>query len=532
MSRAEAVCVGQQSSGWSKAISLLELRRFQLITLLLWAFFMNREGVRVPNGNEYVYLLYFYKAWHPNFLANDWTFQETTAGHAVFNLALGWLTVIFSLETAAWIGRFSVWTALFIGLLRLGSHYRIPSWGVWAGIVLWLVQRQAPVVMEWMIGTFEAKCVAYICLVFAIDAALRSRNLLAGLLCGIAFSFHTAVGLWGGVALGAAVIFHNRPQEALRFCIAALLFGLPGLVSSLPLVFGPHAINAQESQFIVQVFAPACLDPLNVPRIWFALLPALVLFSYCFTRWTSNSRSMRMLFCFELFLSLFFLFGLLARIENRFDLVQLYPLRVFSVFVLLLFYWQVAEIIFCLVKPLESASRLRRPVLFITFGSILLLAIPSPLLELKDVLQRHANRIAEISGTKISPARNEDVSFREAALWIQQNTPIDDVVIAPPWRSDAFYFTNRPLIASWHAPRYDAITEWKHRIEDLAGDVTTENDSPDNMGTEQRLYYLHLSVKQIRSLSDRYHARWLISSASYPFSPVYQTADFNVYKLR
>ena len=68
------------------------------------------------------------------------------------------------------------------------------------------------------------------------------------------------------------------------------------------------------------------------------------------------------------------------------------------------------------------------------------------------------------------------------------------------WRSDGFYFTKRPLIANWHAPRYDAIFEWKKRIEDLAGDVTVNNDCPTDMGSVQRAHYLSLTSTQAVTL--------------------------------
>ena len=171
-------------------------------SLMAFALVLNREGDRFPTGNEFVYLLYFFKAYHPAYLAGDWTFKEPTAGHAIFNYALGWLTLLMPLRAATWLGRVVCWLAGYFGLFRVGRHFRIPPWAVWVGILLWLLQRQSPVTGEWMIGSFEAKVIAYPCLLFAIDAALRDRVLLAGILSGIAFSFHSAVGMWGGAALG------------------------------------------------------------------------------------------------------------------------------------------------------------------------------------------------------------------------------------------------------------------------------------------------------------------------------------------
>ncbi len=165
----------------NKILRLLNNRWLLIASLLLFALVLNREGDRMPTGNEFVYLLYFFKAWHlSTYLPTDWTFQEPTAGHAVFNYTTGWLTRLVSLTSAAWAGRLCSWVATCIGLFRLGRHYKIPPWAVWGGIVLWLLQRQSTVTGEWMIGSFEAKVIAYPCLLFAIDAALSGRNILAG----------------------------------------------------------------------------------------------------------------------------------------------------------------------------------------------------------------------------------------------------------------------------------------------------------------------------------------------------------------
>ena len=179
-----------------------------MVTLMTFALLLNREGDRVPSGNEFIYLLYFFKRWHPKFLSTDWTFQEPTAGHAVFNYTTGWLTLIMNLEAAAWVGRVLCWFGVFAGLLRLGRNFKIPSCAIWAGILLWLMEGQSMVTQEWMVGTFEAKCIAYICLLFSIDAALNGKLLRAGILCGLAFSFHSAVGMWAGMSLGVAVLTH------------------------------------------------------------------------------------------------------------------------------------------------------------------------------------------------------------------------------------------------------------------------------------------------------------------------------------
>ncbi len=160
---------------WKPLAAVRDNPAVQIALLCLYALLCNRDGSRVPASNELVYLLYVYRAWHPHFLEGDWTFLEPTAGHSVFNHAVGWLTLVMPLEWLGWIGRLSCWALAFVGILRVGRHFKLPSWAVFLGVALWLLERQSFVSLEWVIATFEAKCIAYIFLFFAIDAGLRGR---------------------------------------------------------------------------------------------------------------------------------------------------------------------------------------------------------------------------------------------------------------------------------------------------------------------------------------------------------------------
>lgn len=537
MSQIASIQIAPRRSAFESIAALINSRSFQLMTLLSYAFFLNREGVRVPSGNELVYLLYVYKAWHPHFMAGDWTFLEPTAGHGFFNLASGWLTLLMPLEWAAWVGRFACWVLSFIGLLRLGRHFQIPSWGIWLGVLLWMVQRQAlPTTpwTEWIVGSFEAKCPAYICLIFALDAALRQRPVLAGLLAGLAFSFHSAVGMWGGVAIGWAIVTHLPMRKSALFCAAAIATALPGLLSSLPLVTGSHAINPTEAQFLVTRALPLCLDPFAMEWPYVALLVLMLLFGWQYRR-QRGGQTASMLFQFQLALAACFEFGFVARALGRFDLVKLYPMRVFAVLTMLFFFWQ-------LIWVASQALKLRRhnaPALLVTsLGLVIFLGLPSPVARVAAAVAAHL----QSRGWTVNPAGiaadadlDSTTDFRAAASWIAQNTACDDLVIAPPWRADAYYFIRRPLVANWHAYRYDAMTAWRKRIESLAGDLShlKANDPPTgDMDLVCRSHYRSLSTADITGLQYTYNAGWIITTGKYPFPLVFSSPTYKVYHLQ
>jgi hypothetical protein len=505
-------------------------------SLLLFALLLNREGDRFPTGNEFVYLLYFWKAWHHGFLASDWTFKETTAGHAIFNVALGWLTLPFSLRTVTWTGRVVSWVATLIGLFRLGRHYKIPPWGVWLGILLWLLQKQSPpnVTGEWMIGSFEAKVVAYPCLLFAIDAALSERTLLAGVLCGIAFSFHSAVGMWGGAALGFMVLTHSPFRKTVLFSLAAIVFSLPGLITSWGLVFGDKAITADGAKYLTTVALTDCFDPYTFSHTWMVVLAILPFFTWLHARWRSGDSRIHQLLIFEIALFVFFAFGIFARAVGRFDWLELYSMRVYAVFALLLFFWQAISVALSCAPSFIGPYRAPRRLLL--FGILLFLSMPSPLLCLRDMLATHLVRYLHPYRDIQNRARGYDADFIQCAKWIAQNTPETDVVIAPPWFNEGYYFINRPLIANWHAPRYDKLTEWKARIESMVGDTSHLNPDLAIYGEMDPGAWVHYAtlppeqVARIQHMNDP-AAKWLVTTGRYAYPAAFTAGGYTVYQL-
>ena len=502
-------------------------RGLQFAGLMAFALVLNREGLRVPAGNEWVYLLYFFKAYHRQFLHADWTLQETTAGHAVFNYATGWLTLLMPLGVAAWVGRAACWAGAFVGLLRLGRHYRLPQWAVGLGVLVWMMQKQSIVTDDWVVGSFEAKCVGYVALVFALDAALGRRTLLAGALCGVAFSFHTAVGMWGGAAVGVAVLLDGPVRQTVKFSAATVLFALPGLFTSLPLVFGSHAISADDAKFWVTLALPSCLDPAAFPVGWIVVLGGLAAFAGWHARLFPGDRAVRFLAAFQLAAAAAFAFGLLARLVGRFDWVELFPLRVYAVLSPLLFFWQVAGL---LLRP-----DARRSVPAIVTAVALFVALPSPVWSTWDLLAMHLGKLREIATHDYRPTTDDDLAFRSAAAWVAANTPADAVVIAPPWRSDTYYTLRRPLIANFHTPRYDRMAEWRQRLAALGGDLshlTVADEAAGDMGQPARDFYDRLSPAAVADLRHRYGGDFLVTRGRYAYPARFTAGGYTVYDLR
>jgi lysylphosphatidylglycerol synthetase-like protein (DUF2156 family) len=174
--------------------------QFFICLAVLFLFALVLYGKPVPHTNEFNYLLRLEKLAHPHILAVDWTFSRSADEHWLFNRVFSLLAFALPLEAVGWIGRIASWLVLFVGLLLIGKRWEIPLWQITVSIFLWLAFDQAFIVGESMIAGFEAKVVAYVCLLFALDGFLREKTFLPAALLGLTFSFHPAVGLWGGLA--------------------------------------------------------------------------------------------------------------------------------------------------------------------------------------------------------------------------------------------------------------------------------------------------------------------------------------------
>jgi hypothetical protein len=491
-----------------------------LLLLICVALVLNREGQRVPGGNEKTYLLYIYKAWHPDFLAGDWTFQEPTAGHPVFNYLAGWPTLHMSLETVGWIGRFFCWTLTFIALLRIGSFFRIPRWVVTSMILIWMFQRQAFIASEWIIGTFEAKSVAYVCLLFAIDFALRKQLILPAILTGLAFTFHTEIGLWGGAAIGLAFATMNPWKKTVVFAAIAAVFAVPGIVTALPLMLAQRSLSAADAQYMVTVELPFHLNPDIYGKGKIVLLLLMLLFNFLHARANPKDDALRFLVRFQIFTAIFLIMAIGLGKLHLYSLMISFPSRVFAVLILLFFLWHVSAA-YVHRREMETS-----PVL-VVLGVFIVLCIPSPMMKLQS-----------LAADQLPKWRPQQDDFADAARWVRDHTSVNTVVIAPPWRADGFYLTHRSLIAAWHTPRFDATGQWRQRIESLVGDLSqmeVEDNLEGLLDQRARDFYAHLSEADLAKIAHTDypgHDAVVISTANYNLPLLKQCGTYAVYRLK
>jgi hypothetical protein len=486
--------------------------------LFAYVLVLNREGAFVPSNNESLYLLQLAKFWNPNFLSNDWTFSGSLSSHFFFNFVFGPFTLLFPLDVVGWIGRILSWSLILVAFLQLGKHFRIPLWMITVSLLFWLFYGQSIVAGEWILGTFEAKCIAYALLLFSLNGFIQQRLIWPSILLGLAFSFHPLIGLWGALAVGLSLIVLRHPVAVLiKFGTYTALFALPGLIPLLMASLNGEPQSTEALRFVALVVMPYHFDPLYFAssKLLLLLLGILLCFNWLHFRLEGNSHALRFLICFQAFLGVFFILGFLARSTNNYELLMFMPWRLFSVLLPLFFF-------FHLMSALHNCCSIKAGKVLVLVGFLALASFGNPVTLFADRVIDHYEKWTR-----------QEEDWEKAFKWIANNTPTDSIVISPPWRGESFYLTRRAQVASWWVPRVDRLAEWRQRLESVAGDVSNVTPGTTKARLEHMAHhYNHLTATNIESLVDKYRAGYLVSSATYGYPVLFHSGIYRVYLLK
>ena len=492
---------------WTK---LKENVWLHLAILFFVAFIFN--GKTVPFSNEYSYLLQLVKTYNSDFLLNDITFSTPPSERWFFNHIFGIFTLFLSIEVIGWVGRIVCWIILLWQLLRLGKRWEIPLWLISLSIFLWLCFEQSVVADEWIIGAFEAKCIAYICLLFALDKFCDKEYILPSILLGLTFSFHPLVGLWGiSATILALIICRWDFKKVFKITFIAAIFSLPGLIPLMLAKFNGASPSMETLKFLELVVFPYHFDSFDWARSNILLLGFFLTFCLFVVFQNKTDEKLKFLNSFLAVLGLFFAIGIVLRFFERFDLLEFMPTRLFPVFALLFFF-------FALSKAFQD-KLYKNPVFIIIFAGILFLFVwTNPLFRTVDQVKRTYG------------AWNKELDdTAKSFIWLKENTPNGTIVIAPPWRCDFWYLSERAEVISYCQPTYTNLEEWKKRLDELLGESKPENGIREN--EELEAYYNKLSKKQIDKIAEKYDANYFVSEKDYSYKIAFRSGNVKVYNL-
>lgn len=482
--------------------------QFAALSGVIFLFF----GKPVPYSNEYSYLLRLKNLYDPNYLAHDITFSTSTKEYWLFEHIFGLLTFVFSLETVGWIGRIFCWSVLLFALMKLGKRWEIPVWMISVSIFLWLYIGQSIVADEWMFGGFEAKCVAYICLIFALDRFCDKKDVSAAILSGLAFSFHPIIGLWGiTAAIPAFFICRRDIFQTVKVTVIAGVFSLIGLIPLLQMRANSVLPTTENLKYFELVKFPHHFDPFAWSRSAILLVCFLMVFCIIIHFQIKDAKPPKFLITFLTILGFFFMFGILIRALNRYDLMEFTPTRLFAVFIPLFFF-------FYLSKAFQQ-KLLQKPLQIIILLSIIVLSFWNGL---------PMTGFEQVKSTYETWNQQPD-NIAEAFIWLKNNTPKDAAVIAPPWRYDFWYLSERAEVVNYRKPIIADVGEWQSRLDKLIGKADPENGARET--EELSKFYYALKQEEIDALTAEYSVAYLISTSDYSYPVVFSKGNVKIFRL-
>lgn len=494
------------------------------VALVLW-------GGPVPRTSEELYLTLVRRWADPGFAAGDWTLSGRFSDHWVFTAAAGTVARVVPIVVLGWVGRLAFWWLLGTQLVLLGTRLGLTRWAATAAVAGWLVFGQAGIGGEWIVGTFEAKTVAYAALLGAALAATRGSVpwALAGI--GATVSLHPAVGLWAGGPLALALVAVPETRAAaLRWAPPAALVAAPGVVGAW-LAAGPSSPSLD--RFLVLQAMPYHLDPFFGAVRWpvaqatvrWLVLGAMAAFCWWEHLGTRRRLADRIWITWIGASGVAVLGALAARTAEAWWFLRLMPLRAFPVLVALGAAYRAAGLVSRL-RAAELRRRVRRPrwrrpsLVAAVVAAAVAVGPTTPLLAGPRAAARTAG-----AWVRTDPEA-------DAFAWVRRHLPPRDTCILPPTRQDSFWRAQRPQVGNWQAVRQDALAAWRRRVTDLVGGPGAFT-GPGWTGEPGRLAarYDRLGTDRVRVLAARYGAGCLVTRGRHPFPVLHRAGPVTVYRL-
>ncbi len=490
-------------------------------------------GDPAPAVNEPHYLCRAKHLWDSSYCAGD-LFLESPDAHVAFVYSVGWLTEWLSLAAVAWIGRLVCWSLLAVAWLWLVRAV-VPKVGFAAlAAAVWLVLvSDCHLAGEWIVGGFEAKCIAYPCVIWGLGFALRDRWNEAWICLGAATAFHALVGAWSIVAL-VVVWLVSCPNSSgfMKMVPGLLVGGLLGLVGVIPALALSHGVSAEVNAAAAEIYVydrlAHHLAPLSKPPDWIAVrfgrnLIALGLFfaiSVSLTASTNSLAKKRLsrLLLFAAASLLIALVGItieLAGGENHTavaSLLRYYWLRLADIAVPMGVSVAIAWWLSWLFEARRNGAAALLALLLVTVGWPLWVRV--------------SQRVEQPIPTAVKVT--DFAAWREACDWISNNTPADALFLTPRGNSTFKWYASRAEVVTHKDVPQDATTllEWHKRI----------NEVYRPSGLDDLTFYRstgELGTPRIEELAAEFGFDYVLTTGDFPLDlpVVFANATYVVYQV-
>jgi hypothetical protein len=496
----------------------------------------------------------------PHWVANDWYLNQPAGYRLLFQATFGWLAAAWGFLAASILGRLVCYSLFAFGLVWLGRWLGLTLPLLLLALILYLhsgcdrflldrcAYHQGAIAGEWMVGSLEAKAVAYSLLPLAIGWLLAGRYRAAALLLGLMTSFHVLVGGWAFLVSLGWILLHRRTYpkssdylgSSLLLYIAASGFAIPAV--SQQLTATPPTTPLAPSYIYVFLRLAHHLNPLSwSSEEWIRPIVLLILFGGCVVMLHQQRRSAQPMaqdqitsaFRLAWFVGMALIpFGVglvIAPFDAEGRWLQYYPFRLGDVLLPL----GTCLLLSCVLQHSIGVwwPRSFRLASILLLGLSLGLAVPNFYQQVLDVEAFPA----EVQGV--------DPAWRNFTRWIRRETPRQAVIITPPVEFTNFtWLTRRPTIAKFKfLPQNPAgILEWHERLTNLGGGdavwtVTTPTTDPRD-AIEDRLTagYYQLTTAQVQALMQQYQASFFATQRQHQLDlPIaYRNREYVLYAKR
>ena len=487
-------------------------------------------GQATPNVNESHYLTKAKHFWNPGYCPGD-IFLSSSFSHLAFYVTTGWLTLFVSLSSYAWIGRILSWTLIAIGWRRVCQQlFRVRLMSVLTAVFFVILNQRFHLAGEWVVGGFEAKGIAYGCVLLAISFLLQQRWHWVWPLLGTASMYHVLIGGWATIAAGVCfasalgLSSEHQPRKVdvvlkqLRRQAVPLLIGfLIALIGILPPLLTSASPELQQRANAIYVSQRIShhLNFASFPVAHVSRFMIMVFVWFYFSGWIINAargtrlqprlKLLRLFAAATLGISFAGLVlsgmaekgGEEATIANGFLRFYLFRLSDFAVPAALAL---VSGHI--IAKWVNNRSDFPHQVCASIFiGCIIVAGVA--LAQENHTDGRPSADARSLPNFPEDKTRTDDVfkNWKRICRWVAENTSKDAIFITPAQQQTFKWYAGRAEVCCWKDVPQDpsAMVQWKSRIDQLTVPQRTSD-----------LGIFTYSDEQLRFFAQKYGATHLI----------------------
>ncbi len=489
-------------------------------------------GALVPGVNESHYLPKAKHAWDASYAAGGDLFLQSHDSHYLATSLAGLAAAVLPLAAVAMIGRIVSWIFLAIAWVRLTQQLGMRWYLRPLALIAWfLATEYGNWAGEWAVGGFEAKTLAYPCILMGLAARLQNRWGAVWIWLGLAVAWHPLVGGWAGLSVGIPWLFRpklgQRLAEQWPWLLLATGVGGIGVLPAATGLGGPDLVgnvSAAQVHVFLRLAHHLCPQTFAFER-HLAAAASLALFAMVTLVWlryaqpSIRQRTQPLLSLAGMSL-VFSLMGLLIDVtlsEARPDIASK----------LLRFYWfrwsdiavPLAGILTfsMLVQQFAYGANPRPGTQPSPRGNYALMLL---LLSVGAFFSQHiwsgwqqtvpeADRLVVDVDGRYEIRSNRYVDWLAACAWIRDNTPSDSLWLTPKYQQTFKWHAARAEVVCWKDIPQDnaSVLAWYERIQRC--------DPPRDKAGKIRDW----KTEELLALSDEYGFEWVLLDRAFQADP-------------